>query len=131
VNNLEHNSVLHERVIFVHVKYSDVPYVALDKRVLIETIGENCLRVIVDYGFKDEVCLPVALAASANEGLQIDPQKVSYFLSRTTVVPSPGTGMWLWREKLFATMVANMSSLAGYLKLPATRVIELGSRIEI
>jgi KUP system potassium uptake protein len=131
LNNLEHNSVLHERVIFVHVKYSDVPYVPPDKRVLVEPIGKNCLRVIVDYGFKDEVCLPVALASSAIEGMQIDPQKVSYFLSRTTVVAGPGAGMWLWREKLFATMVANMSSLAGFLKLPALRVIELGSRIEI
>ena len=39
--------------------------------------------------------------------------------------------MSLWREKLFAAMSHNMANMAGYLKLPANRVIELGSRVEI
>ena len=39
--------------------------------------------------------------------------------------------MALWREKMFATMSHNVGNVAEYLKLPANRVIELGSRVEI
>jgi KUP system potassium uptake protein len=47
------------------------------------------------------------------------------------VVPTPGTGMALWRERLFAIMLHNVGNVAAYLRLPADRVIELGARVEI
>ena len=61
----------------------------------------------------------------------LEPTQMSYFLSRATVVPTPGKGMPLWRERLFATMAHNIGNVAAYLKLPANRVIELGARVEI
>jgi KUP system potassium uptake protein len=60
-----------------------------------------------------------------------EPLNTSYFLSREIVVPSPGTGMSQWRERLFATMARNASNAAEYFKLPANRVLELGARVEI
>ena len=60
-----------------------------------------------------------------------EPLRTSYFLSREIVVPSPGAGMPLWRERLFAAMVRNASNAAEYFKLPANRVLELGARVEI
>jgi KUP system potassium uptake protein len=39
--------------------------------------------------------------------------------------------MALWRERLFAAMARNASSAAEYFKLPASRVLELGARIQI
>ena len=33
--------------------------------------------------------------------------ETSYFLSREIVIPSPGSGMWHWREALFAAMCRN------------------------
>jgi len=68
---------------------------------------------------------------STCRGIELEPLRSSYFLSRATVVPTLGEGMSLWREKLFATMAHNTGSVADYLKLPANRVIELGTRVEI
>ena len=39
--------------------------------------------------------------------------------------------MALWREKLFAQMHRNASAAADFLKLPANRIVELGSKLEI
>ena len=55
----------------------------------------------------------------------------SYFLSRDTVIPSLGSGMAPWREKLFAQMHHNAGAAADFLNLPSNAVIELGSKIEI
>jgi KUP system potassium uptake protein len=39
--------------------------------------------------------------------------------------------MALWRERMFATMARNASSVTDYFNIPTNRVIELGSQIEI
>jgi KUP system potassium uptake protein len=131
LNNLEHNGVLHDRVVFVNVRVRDVPWVPPEERVAVTPLGRQCFCVIVNYGFKDEVDLPEALNACAGQGLPIDPMIASYFMSHAVVVATGGQGMSLWREKLFAAMSHNMTNMAAYLKLPASRVIELGSRVEI
>jgi len=129
--NLEHNQVLHERVLFVNLANPEIPYASPAERVTVTPLGRNCHQILVTRGFKDVVSLPAALVECASQGLSVEPLKVSYFLSRSTVVATPGSGMWLWRERLFAAMSHNIGNLAAYLKLPATRVIELGSQVEI
>jgi KUP system potassium uptake protein len=47
------------------------------------------------------------------------------------VIPSIGSGMAHWREKLFAQMHHNASGAADFLHLPNNAVVELGSKIEI
>ena len=131
LGNLAHNKVLHRQLLFVKVTTRDTPFVDERERVSSSTIARDSFRVEVTYGFKDDVDLPRSLQRCALFGGDFDPAKASYFLSRTTVVPTPGSGMWLWREKLFASMVQNVGSLAVSLKLPAERVVELGTQVDI
>jgi KUP system potassium uptake protein len=65
------------------------------------------------------------------QGCELDPMVTSYFLSRDTVIPTIGSGMATWREKLFAQMHRNASGAADFLHLPNNAVVELGSKIEI
>ena len=131
LNNLMHNRVLHEHTVFLTVSTEPVPWVDESRRVSLETLGNGCFQLTVNYGFKDEVDLPAALEKCRSSGLKFDRATISYFLSRATVVPTPGTGMALWRERLFAIMLHNVGNVAAYLRLPADRVIELGARVEI
>ncbi|QOJ22775.1 MAG: hypothetical protein HRU78_03180 [Gammaproteobacteria bacterium] len=64
-------------------------------------------------------------------GLEFEPLKTSYFLSREIIVSSPGEGMAQWRERIFAAMARNAGTAAEYFNLPANRVLELGTRIGI
>jgi KUP system potassium uptake protein len=131
LHNLSHNQVLHERVVFLTVSYLETPRVPEEECVSVKSLPGNCYQITVRYGFKDEPNLPSVLEKCEQYGLEFEPLKTSFFLSREIVVPSPGGGMALWRERLFATMARNASNAAEYFKLPANRVLELGARVEI
>ena len=131
LHNLSHNQVLHESVVCLTVEYLEIPFVSVDDRLTVTPLIENCYQITVRYGFMDQPNLPYALELCKSYGLEFEPLRTSYFLSRAIVVPSPGAGMALWRERLFATMARNASNAAEYFKLPANRVLELGARVEI
>lgn len=132
MHNLNHNKVLHERVIFLTVENHDVPWVPFEDRVELQRLGNSCFAMTVRYGFMNRPDVPKALAIAESLGLDIEMMETSFFLSRETVVPVSGMGgMALWRERLFATMARNAGGAADYFNIPANRVIELGTRVEI
>ncbi len=131
LHNLAHNQVLHERVIFMTVEYLEVPNVADVERLSIQPLEGNCYQIAIRYGYKDEPDLPRALELCRDQGLEFEPLKTSYFLSREIIVPTPGGGMMQWQERIFAAMARNAGSAVEYFKLPANRVLVLGTRIEI
>ncbi|WP_297325783.1 potassium transporter Kup [Nitrosomonas sp.] len=131
LHNLSHNQVLHECVVFLTVDYREIPRVPDEERVSVKPLIGNCYQIKVHYGFKDEPDLPLALAMCKQPGLEFEPLKTSYFLSREIIVPTPGNGMTQWQERIFSTMARNASNAAEYFNLPANRVLELGTRIEI
>ena len=131
MHNLKHNKVLHDHNLFVTVRPHEVPWIALEQRVEIEALGRDCWQVIIHYGFKDDPDVPAALQQIRGHGCEIEAMSTSYFLSRDLVVPTMGSGMARWREKLFAQMHHNASGAAVFLNLPNNAVVELGSKIEI
>jgi KUP system potassium uptake protein len=131
MHNLLHNKVLHERNVFLAVRYVDVPWVPFSERVKIEALGHNCWAVEVRYGFKNVVDIPNALSVCAQHDLEFDPMTTSYFLSRHSLVADESTGMPPWQEKIFAAMLRNASPPAEFLGLPTNRVIELGAQVRI
>ncbi len=131
LHNLKHNKVLHERNLFVTVRTHDVPWIGMNKRTEIESLGHHCWQVTVHYGFKNDPDLPKALQHLKGRGCELEAMTTSYFLSRDVVVPTLGGGMAPWREKLFAQMHHNASGAANFLNLPNNAVVELGSKIEI
>jgi KUP system potassium uptake protein len=131
LHNLKHNKVLHEHNLFVTVRSHEVPWIGLSKRAEIESLGHDCWQVVLHYGFKNDPDVPRALQQIRDRGCEIDPMTTSYFLSRDVVVPTIGSGMAAWREKLFAQMHHNASAAADFLHLPNNSVVELGSKVEI
>jgi len=130
LHNLKHNHVLHASNLFVTVETLEVPWVSASERAAVEPIAEQCFTIHLRFGFKDRIDVPAALAA-IGQGIEIDPMTTSYFLSRATVVPTFGKGMAAWREKLFASMHRNSTAASDFLNLPANRVVELGTKVQI
>jgi len=131
LHNLKHNKVLHERNLFVTVKHHEVPWVEEGSRCEIKDLGHDCWQVTLGFGFKNEPDVPAALARLRSSGCIVDDMDTSYFLSRDIIVPTMGSGMADWREKLFVGMHRNASAAADFLRLPTNRVVELGSKVEI
>ena len=131
LHNLKHNKVLHRINLFVTVHNHEVPWIGLDRRVEIESLGHDCWQVVVNYGFKNDPDLPKALAQLRDRGCELDVMSTSYFLSRDIITPTIGGGMAHWREKLFSQMHHNASAAAEFLNLPSNAIVELGSKVEI
>ena len=129
LHSLKHYKVVHERMVMVTVKVLDVPRVPEAQRVTVESLSNNFWRVRVYYGFMDEPDLPQALEWGAEQGLELDMMDTSFFLGRETLIPSLSSEMVMWREKLFITMFRNAGSATSFFKLPANRVVELGSQV--
>ena len=75
--------------------------------------------------------MPRALELAQAQGLPIPLFETTYFLSRETVVPTPGSGMANWRERLFAAMSQNAGGVVAFFRLPGNAVVELGTRVQI
>ena len=131
LHNLKHNNVLHENNLFVTVNTHDVPWVPFAERAQAEPLCKGCWMVTLNFGFKNDPDVPEALELLQGQGIVLDPMTTSYFLSRATVVPTLGGGMAPWREKLYASLHRNASSAADFLNLPANRVVELGTKVQI
>lgn len=131
LHNLKHNHVLHERVVLLTVETEPVPHIAPENRIGVTDLSHGFFRVIVRYGFMDEIDIPEELATITTAGGPFKAMETSYFLARQTLIASSRPGMAIWREKLFAWMVRNAESAMEFFKLPSNRVIELGSQVEI
>jgi KUP system potassium uptake protein len=133
LHNLKHNQVLHERVLILNVKVEEVPHVDPARRVEIhDDAGQGFYRVILHYGFMEEVDIPRDLAAIKTCGEPFNMMSTSFFLGRQKLIASKNApSMALWRERLFAWMMKNSESAMEFFKLPTNRVVELGSQLQI
>ena len=132
VQNIKHNHVLHEQVILLTVMTQQVPHVDRADSTLVESLGNGFWRITVNYGFMEDPDIPRALENLSDTDLKLDPEEVTYFLGRETLIPSKRVvDMVLWREKLFVSMSRNATSATSYFCLPMNQVIELGAQVEI
>ena len=131
LHNLKHNKVLHERVMLLTVRIEDVPHIPAEKRLKTEDYGAGFFRVLLRYGFMEEVNVPAELSRLENCGPTCKMMDTSFFLARQTLIASSKPGMAIWRERLFSWMLRNAESAMEFFKLPTNRVVELGSQVEI
>ncbi len=132
LHNLKHNRVLHERVVLLTIKIEEQPRVSADERLEIIRHGHGFYRVIVRYGFMEEVTMADILRLCGEHNLQLKLSETSFFLSRETIVCRPGAPWYrAWREYLFAFLSRNNQSPTAFFRLPANRVVELGMQVEL
>jgi len=131
LHNLKHNKVLHDRVLILTVVIDEVPFVDDEDRMEVRPLGSNFFRMIMRFGFMQDIDIPATLKLVENCGPKIKMMDTSFFLARQTLLASDRPGMAIWREKVFAWMLSNSESAMEFFKLPTNRVVELGSQVEI
>ena len=130
-HNLRHNKVLHTYVVIVMVTTEPVPHVPLERQIAMRSMQWGVFHVILRYGFMEDPNVPQALAIARENGLEMDPDDVTYFLGRETILVTPRQGMAMWREKLFVFMTRNAVRATAFFRLPPERVVELGVQVEL
>ncbi len=131
LHNLKHNEVLHEQVVLLTVQVPDEPYVPPNARAQITHLGKGVHHVILRYGFMEQPDVPRDLLPLGDRGVPVDPMRTSYFVGRNSFVEASRPILPRWQEKLFLVLARVASNAGDFFRLPANRVVELGSRIEI
>jgi len=131
LHNLKHNEVLHEQVVLLTVQVPDEPYVPPNARAQVTHLGKGVHHVLLCYGFMEQPDVPRDLLPLADRGVPVDPMRTSYFVGRNTFVAAARPLLPRWQEKLFLVLARVAASAGDFFGLPANRVVELGSRIEI
>lgn len=106
--HLRHNQVLHEQVLLLSVMTSDEPTVKSRRRLNITPLGYGFYQVVMHYGFKQEQNVLIGLRLAAEQRLlELDPERLTFYIGRETLVPAPyggplfGLRRWLaryWRK---------------------------------
>jgi KUP system potassium uptake protein len=131
LHHIKHNKVLHEKVILLSIKTSDIPSVPKKERVNIDNLGNGFYRIIADYGFMESPNVPEIMKLAGRKGLETDPAQTTYYMGRETLLTEGTSKMATWRKALFAFMSRNASNPTIFFGIPPNRVIELGAQIEL
>ena len=131
IHNLQHNHVLHERVCVLTVEIRPVPYVLVGQRLEVTRLREGFYRLVASYGFAQDPDVPTLLIDLELEGQRFDLEETTFFLGREQVLATERPGMALWREHLFSRLGRNALRATSYFRLPADRVVEIGTQVEI
>jgi KUP system potassium uptake protein len=132
LHNLKHNKVLHERTLFMTFVTRDIPYVNDAERVTIKDLGGGLHLIKAVYGFNETPDVKAVLSEiNRSCGMTFELMDTSFFLARETVVPTQLPGMSILRERVFAWMHQNAAKPSDFFRIPANRVVELGTKIEI
>lgn len=131
LHNLKHNHVVHERVVIMKVNVEDIPRVNDALRIEVEKLGKGFHQVTVHYGFMERPDVPRALELCRQFGLSFDLMQTTFFLGRETLIPASRSEMWRWQAALFIAMQAAALSATRFFRIPANRVVEMGTQVEI
>ena len=94
-------------------------------RVEIASLGHGVYRVIVHYGFMESPDIP-QIMARIRPKLSINPDEVTYYLGRISLVAAQKPTTARWRRFLFSFMFRNSLSGSTYLNIPPAKVMEIG-----
>ncbi|MGH9258201.1 MAG: potassium transporter Kup [Vicinamibacterales bacterium] len=130
-HNLRYNKVLHDHVVVLTITTARVPHVPPDDRITFEPLGHGLFNVRAQFGFMEDPDVPVALVLARAKGVDMDPEDLTYFLGRETIIVTRREGMAIWREKLFVLMARNAVRATAFFRLPPERVVELGVQVEM
>lgn len=129
--NLAIHHALHEVVYVVTVHLTDRARVDAGQRVSITDFDAGFHQVELVFGFMEQPDVPAALRGALHPQDQVRLETAVYFVGRETIVATSIPGMALWRERLFAVLHRNASSVVRYFCLPRDRIVEVGTIIEI
>ena len=127
-HNLKHYHVLHERIVLLHVRTEEVPYINDAHRLAVTSVGPGLWSFCLHFGFREMPDIPAALVWAGEIGVEIDPMDTTYFIARSVIQEAPG-GLPGWRCAIYAWMTRQAESAAGYFNLPPNRVVELGTQV--
>jgi KUP system potassium uptake protein len=118
-------------VALLSIIFKEIPTVPAGERIQLTDLGQGFYRIEAFYGFMQKPNVPQIMKIVAQYGLVTDPMTTTFYMGRETLLTTGRSKMTRWRKALFAFMSRNAGNPTSYFGIPANRVVELGTQIEL
>jgi KUP system potassium uptake protein len=131
LSNIKFNRVIHERVVLLTVVTREQPRIPEAKRLSMTPVCEGIMRIVAQFGFMEKPNILEILRQAEAFGVPYEPERTTFFLSREELLPGQRSDLPPLRRKAFMQMARSAQVIADYYGLPPSRVVEIGTRLEI
>jgi len=131
IRNIEHNRVVHERVIILNIEIAHTPRQDPVRRVGIEEVLPGVFEITARFGFMETPDVSQALKSCRTRGMRVFSEDSSFFVGRHLVRARPLPGWRGLQRRLFARMQAHSTQAAEFFRMPFKGVVVLNTAVEI
>ena len=131
MHTLKHFKALHEQNVILTIVTADVPRAFAEERVRMEVINPHFRRVTLTFGYMEEPNVPNALEACQVPGWTFEMMTTSFVVSRRALKLAARSAMPTWQSRLFIFLSRNAADASAYFHIPAGRVVEIGTQVNV
>jgi len=132
LRHLEHNRVLHEKVVLLTFVSDRRPRVPFAERHSVTRLGHGFYRIQVRLGFMQTPDIPLSLLNCNRLGFDADLVHQNYYVPHETVVRrEEGSSMGVLSFAIFSFLNRIASRAPDFFKIPQDAIIEVGFRVAI
>jgi KUP system potassium uptake protein len=131
LHSVKHFKVLHEQNVILTIRTANIPRVAPEDRVQMTDLVSGFRQVTLTWGYAQEPDVPEGLALCRKLGWKFDIMSTSFILSRRSLRLSSRREIPGWMARLFILMARNSAPASDYFRIPAGRVVELGTQVNV
>ena len=131
IRNIEHNRVVHERVIILNIEIAHTPRQDPVRRVDIEEVLPGVYEITARFGFMETPDVTQAMKSCRTRGMRVFSEDSSFFVGRHLVRARPRPGWKGLQRRFFARMQSHSTQAAEFFRMPYKGVIVLNTAVEI
>ena len=123
--NVEHNGILHERVILLTVATEKVPRVPTEKRIELVDLAGGFVRLIAHYGFMQSPSVRMLMTMAQQQGIVSAEEKITYFVRSEHILLTGKSKMAKWRKRFYAFLNRNAQEATSTWTIPPDQTVGL------
>lgn len=131
MHSLKHFKSLHEQNVILTIVTADVPRMPESERVTMADISPRFRLVTMTFGYMEEPNVPHGLALCRKLGWKFDIMSTSFLVSRRSLKLAAHSVMPAWQSRLFIFLARNSATASDYFHIPAGRVVEIGTQVNV
>ncbi|WP_415716775.1 potassium transporter Kup [Maridesulfovibrio sp.] len=130
LQHLRNNRVVHEKLVFLRVNTSSEPFLDVHNRIILKNIDKNIYWMTVNYGFMEKPNLSLAFVQSWNQ-LGISSTDTYFYVGRMLLRFNNEDKNNILKRRLFILLNSISEDPLDYLRIPADKVISIGTAITV
>jgi len=130
LQHLRTNRVVHEKLVFLRVNTSSEPFLDVHKRISLKNIDKNIYWMTVSYGFMEKPNLSLAFVQAWNQ-LGISSTDSYFYIGRMMLRFNREDKKTILKRRLFVLLSSISEDPLDYLRIPAEKVISIGTAVKI